>query len=96
MGASSLSTLCGLVAQGFGLTFLPEIALSTETRGTPALALRRFAAPEPARSITLVRRAGTCSADWFGEIATHIEQAAAALVAQANRIAPPVMTRLQP
>jgi len=39
LGASSLSTLCGLVAQGFGLTFLPEIALATETRGTPALAL---------------------------------------------------------
>lgn len=88
LGASSLSTLCGLVAQGFGLTFLPEIALATETRGTPALAVRRFDAPEPARTITLVRRAGTSQADWFGELAAHVEQAATTLVAQANRIAP--------
>lgn len=88
LGASSLSTLCGLVAQGFGLTFLPEIALSTETRGTPALALRRFDKPEPARQITLVRRAGTLQADWFGELATHIEHAAAGLIAQATQIAP--------
>lgn len=89
LGASSLSTLCGLVAQGFGLTFLPEIALATETRGTPALGLRRFDAPEPARQIYLVRRAGTSQADWCHELASHIEQAAASLVAQAAKIAPP-------
>ena len=47
LGASSLSTLCGLVAQGFGLTFLPEIALSTETRGTPALACAASTHPNP-------------------------------------------------
>lgn len=88
LGASSLSTLCGLVAQGFGLTFLPEIALSTETRGTPALALRRFDAPEPARHVTLIRRSGTAQADWFGELARHIEQAAADLLAEAAIIAP--------
>lgn len=88
LGASSLSTLCGLVAQGFGLTFLPEIALATETRGTPSLALRRFDAPEPARQITLVRRAGTAQAGWCAELAGHIEQAAALLVAQAAKIAP--------
>lgn len=89
LGASSLSTLCGLVAQGFGLTFLPEIALTTETRGTPDLALRRFTAPEPARQITLVRRAGTAQADWFAELAGHLERAAAQLIAQAADIAPP-------
>ncbi|WP_121093830.1 hydrogen peroxide-inducible genes activator [Roseinatronobacter ekhonensis] len=89
LGASSLSTLCGLVAQGFGLTFLPEIALATETRGSPSLALRRFDAPEPARQITLVRRAGTAQAGWCSELAGHIEQAAALLVAQAAKIAPP-------
>lgn len=89
LGASSLSTLCGLVAQGFGLTFLPEIALGTETRGTPALALRRFDAPEPSRQISLVRRAGTAQADWCHELAYRIEQAATTLVAQAAKIAPP-------
>ena len=88
LGASSLSTLCGLVAQGFGLTFLPEIALATETRGTPDLALRRFDAPEPARCVTLVRRSGTAQSDWFAELAEHIEQAAHAQIAQAEKIAP--------
>jgi LysR family transcriptional regulator, hydrogen peroxide-inducible genes activator len=89
LGASSLSTLCGLVAQGFGLTLLPEIALATETRGTPALALRRFDAPEPARHVTLVRRAGSTQADWFEELAQHIRQAAEALLAEAQMISPP-------
>jgi LysR family hydrogen peroxide-inducible transcriptional activator len=88
LGASSLSTLCGLVAQGFGLTFLPEIALATETRGTPTLALRRFDAPEPARTITLIRRAGTLQEAWFTELAGHLEQAGRALVAQATEITP--------
>lgn len=88
LGASSLSTLCGLVAQGFGLTFLPEIALATETRGTPALALRRFVAPEPARQIALVRRVGSSSVDWFDDLANHIDQAAQALLSQAGQIAP--------
>lgn len=92
LGASSLSTLCGLVAQGFGLTLLPEIALGTETRGTPSLALRRFDAPEPARQVTLLRRAGSTQADWFAELAQHIQQAAQTLLADARRIAPPHAT----
>jgi LysR family hydrogen peroxide-inducible transcriptional activator len=89
LGASSLSTLCGLVAQGFGLTLLPEIALTNETRGTPTLKLRRFHAPEPARQVTLVRRAGSTHADWFVELAHQIQQAALILIADAQRIAPP-------
>ncbi|GAD56419.1 hydrogen peroxide-inducible genes activator [Limimaricola cinnabarinus LL-001] len=44
LGASSLATLSGLVAEGFGLTLLPEIALRAETAAAPGLALMRFAA----------------------------------------------------
>ncbi len=88
LGASSLSTLCGLVAQGFGLTFLPEIALATETRAAPALGLCRFAAPEPRRSLVLVRRAAAAPAGWFDELAGHLHTAGTALLDQAHAQAP--------
>lgn len=35
LGASSLATLCGLAAEGFGMTFLPEIAVKTESAAAP-------------------------------------------------------------
>lgn len=68
LGASSLSTLCGLVGQGMGLTFLPEIALATEGAAVPAMATSRFAAPEPFRMISLMRRVGSEDLDWFDEL----------------------------
>jgi len=82
LGASSLATLTGLVAEGFGLTFLPEIALHSET---PAgLALRRFAAPEPARTLALVRRESTEDADWAVDLATIFREAGAELLSHAQ------------
>ena len=69
LGAASLSTLCGLVGQGAGLTFLPEIAVRTETAATPSMVLKRFAAPEPARRIALVRRATSDGEGWFAQLA---------------------------
>jgi LysR family hydrogen peroxide-inducible transcriptional activator len=69
MGASSLSTLSRLVAAGFGLTLMPEIAATTEVRAAPGLQLQRFASPEPYREIALIRRASTETALWFDELA---------------------------
>lgn len=69
MGASSLSTLSRLVAAGFGLTLMPEIAATTEARAAPGLQLQRFAEPEPYREIALIRRASTETALWFDELA---------------------------
>ncbi|EAQ03559.1 transcriptional regulator, LysR family protein [Pseudooceanicola batsensis HTCC2597] len=68
-GASSLSTLSRLVAAGFGLTLLPEMAARTEARD---LTLLRFAAPEPFRTIGLVRRATAPEAQWFDALAQII------------------------
>ncbi|WP_407493348.1 LysR substrate-binding domain-containing protein [Pseudooceanicola sp. MF1-13] len=68
-GASSLATLSRLVAAGFGLTLLPEMALKTEARD---LTVQRFAAPEPYRTIGLVRRATSPKADWFDTLAEII------------------------
>lgn len=88
LGASSLSTLCGLVAEGFGLTFLPEIALASEMAASPGITLRRFEAPEPARQIALVRRAGSAAGSWFDDLHDHICAAGADLITHARQIAP--------
>jgi len=68
MGASSLATLTRLVAAGFGLTLMPELAARVEARSAPGVELARFAAPEPGRQIVLVRRAGTPEAGWFTDL----------------------------
>lgn len=82
MGASSLSTLCGLVGQGMGPTLLPEIALATEGAAVPTLATSRFAAPEPSRMISLVRRVKTEDLDWFDELVKALTQVGQSIVAK--------------
>jgi LysR family hydrogen peroxide-inducible transcriptional activator len=84
LGASSLATLAGLAAQGFGLTFLPEIAVPTETAAAPDLALRRFAAPEPARRIGLVCRRETAAQDWVAGLTEVLAETGRGLIARAR------------
>ncbi|MBS0123010.1 LysR substrate-binding domain-containing protein [Thetidibacter halocola] len=79
MGASSLATLSRLVAAGFGLTLMPELAAASERAAAPGLALRRFAPPEPSRTIGLVRRAGAEAADWFTRLSETLRAAGAGL-----------------
>jgi LysR family transcriptional regulator, hydrogen peroxide-inducible genes activator len=86
LGASSLSTLCGLVAEGFGLTFLPELAVRTETAAAAEMRLVRFAAPEPAREVRLVRRESASDAGWFADLARILAEAGADLLAHARRL----------
>jgi len=75
-GASSLATLSRLVAAGFGLTLLPEIALATERMATPGISVMRFAVPEPRRRIGLVRRATTDrdEGDWFAALSALLSE----------------------
>jgi LysR family hydrogen peroxide-inducible transcriptional activator len=54
-GASSLSTIIQMVANGLGITLLPELSLPFEVHD-PRIALLRFAAPEPTRAIGLAWR----------------------------------------
>lgn len=84
LGASSLSTLCGLVGQGFGMTFLPEIAVAQEA--WDGLALMRFSAPEPSRTVRLVRRAATSDDGWFSDLADTLAAAGQALAGEARTI----------
>jgi LysR family transcriptional regulator, hydrogen peroxide-inducible genes activator len=53
--ATSLSTLAQMVAGGAGVTLLPQIAVSTETR-SGALRVRKFVAPAPYRTVVLAWR----------------------------------------
>lgn len=55
-GASSLSTIVQMVANGMGLTFLPEISIGIEAVGG-RVSIGRFADPEPSRTLGLAWRA---------------------------------------
>jgi LysR family transcriptional regulator, hydrogen peroxide-inducible genes activator len=55
-GASSLSTLVQMVANGFGLTLLPEISVNVHARHGD-IKLMRFSEPEPSRVVGLAWRA---------------------------------------
>jgi LysR family transcriptional regulator, hydrogen peroxide-inducible genes activator len=55
-GVSSISTVVQMVANGYGVTLLPEIAVELEARHS-RVKLLRFAPPEPAREIGLAWRA---------------------------------------
>ena len=77
--ASSLGTLARLVAGGFGVTLLPELAARTEAAAAPGLTLRRFAEPQPARSVGLVRRALSVDDGWFADLAELLREAHAGL-----------------
>jgi LysR family hydrogen peroxide-inducible transcriptional activator len=54
-GASSLSTIMKMVASGYGVTLLPEIAAETEL-ADPRIELLRFTPPEPKRTIGIAWR----------------------------------------
>ena len=73
-GASSLATLSRLVAAGFGLTLIPELAAPAEMRASPDMQLVRFSSPEPCRQIGLVRRASSRQEGWFEELADVLRQ----------------------
>jgi len=55
LGATSLATVMQMVANGYGVTLLPQVAVEAELRD-PRVKLLRFAAPQPARTIGLAWR----------------------------------------
>lgn len=72
LGATSLATVMQMVASGYGVTLLPEVASSAEARDS-RVRLLRFAEPEPARTIGLAwRRTSPRKRDFaaLGEIVT--------------------------
>jgi LysR family hydrogen peroxide-inducible transcriptional activator len=74
-GASSLATIVQMVAHGFGITLLPEMAIASEIHRRSDIGLLRFAAPEPKREIGLAwRKTSPRKADFnaFGELLKHV------------------------
>jgi len=74
LGATSLSTVMQMVANGYGVTLLPKIALEVEGRDARVKVLR-FRDPEPARRIGLAwRRTSPRKVDFvaLGQIVTEM------------------------
>lgn len=61
--ATSLGTLVQMVANGIGITLLPEIAVSVEARDPNQIVVRRFQNPQPSRTIGLAWRASALATD---------------------------------
>ena len=55
LGATSLATVMQMVANGYGVTLVPEVAVDAEVRDD-RVKLLRFSKPEPARTVGLVWR----------------------------------------
>lgn len=55
-GVTSLNTILHLVAAGQGITLLPELFLAAMPLGVGEVRLKRFAAPEPSRTVGIVFR----------------------------------------
>ncbi|MCZ0736275.1 hydrogen peroxide-inducible genes activator [Phreatobacter sp. AB_2022a] len=84
-GASSLSTLVQMVANGLGLTLLPEICVDVEAR-YGALKLMRFADPEPHRVLGLAWRSSSPRKRDFVEFGRMIVEARPALPPETGTI----------
>jgi LysR family hydrogen peroxide-inducible transcriptional activator len=65
LGATSLTTVMQMVANGYGITLVPEVAVDVERRDE-RVKLLRFAAPQPGRIIGLAwRRTSPRKADFM-------------------------------
>ena len=73
-GATSLATILQLVANGYGITLLPEISLGAELQD-PRVTLLRFEPPEPSRTVGLAWRKSCPRGEAFKELAGLISTA---------------------
>jgi LysR family hydrogen peroxide-inducible transcriptional activator len=65
LGATSLATVMQMVANGYGITLVPRVAVDVEMRDK-RVKLLRFAAPEPGRTVGLAwRRTSPRKADFL-------------------------------
>jgi len=74
LGATSLATVMQMVANGYGVTLLPEVAVDAEGRDN-RVKLLRFSAPEPARTIGLAWRRTSPRRKDFAALAEIVTQA---------------------
>jgi LysR family hydrogen peroxide-inducible transcriptional activator len=81
LGATSLATVMQMVANGYGVTLLPQVAVDAEGRDK-RVKLLRFNAPEPARSIGLAWRRTSPRHKDFEALGKIVTQALGAAVSK--------------
>lgn len=74
-GASSLSTIVQMVANGMGLTLLPEISLGVEAKHE-GIQVMPFEAPEPSRTVGLAWRTSSPRVHDFDALGTLVRMIA--------------------
>ncbi len=74
--ASSLATVVQMVANGYGSTILPELALAVEVGHQASIRIVPFSAPRPARTVGLAWRASSPRKDEFTEFGEIIVERA--------------------
>jgi len=98
LGATSLATVMQMVANGYGVTLLPEVAAGVEVRDS-RVKLLRFVEPQPARSIGLAwRRTSPRARDFvaLGEAVSETLQRPPAMQSKRERIRPRVRALPEP
>jgi len=70
-----LSTLVQMVGAGIGVTLIPEMAVAVETRSAQ-VAVSRFPAPQPQRSIGMVWRKSSPLAQQLEQVAEAVRHVA--------------------
>lgn len=75
LDGSSLSTLVQLVGAGLGVTLIPDMAVSVETRSAN-VSVARFDGVQPKRTIGMIWRKTSPLADQFKQIAEIVGEAA--------------------
>ncbi len=76
LDGSSLSTLVQMVSAGIGVTLIPDMAVSVETRSA-MVSLTRFAPPQPQRTIGMIWRKTSPLTKDFMQVAEVVRAAAA-------------------
>ncbi|PJI86493.1 LysR family hydrogen peroxide-inducible transcriptional activator [Yoonia maricola] len=78
LDGSSLSTLVQMVGAGIGVTLIPEMAASVETRSAP-VCVGRFADPQPKRTVGMIWRKTNPLAGQLRQVADLVRQVGLAL-----------------
>jgi|JRHI01.1.fsa_nt_gi LysR family hydrogen peroxide-inducible transcriptional activator len=85
-GASSLSTITQMVANGYGTTLLPEMAVPTEIHPGAPVAVFRLDEPQPRRTVGLVWRKTSARKRDFVELGRVLTEAACETLAEATTL----------
>ena len=84
-GASNLSTIVQMVANGLGMTLLPELAIDLECRRGD-IKVMRFTDPEPRRVVGLAWRKSSPRKRHFAELGKLIMEATSAQMRETERL----------